>query len=1434
MIEIYYSYFTTLLVHINLLYYTTHNLFPKSHYCKLTTTMAEIIVSALLPIVFEKLTSAALNKVARSKEIQSRLKKLKTSLPQIEALLNDAAEKEIQDKRVKGWLIRLQHLAYDVDDILDSLATDAMHHELTEKPAGGITRKVTNLIPTCCSTSSFSSSSNTEMHHKLNDLTIKLQELYDERNDLGLIVKDKRSKYINRRNQTSLLLPGIIGRQGEKEILLEKLFADGEPCDQNNFSIIPIVGMGGMGKTTLARLLYNEPKVEQHFELRAWVCVSDEFDGFNISKLIFESVAEGDNKQKEFKNPNLLQEALRNRLAGKRFLLVLDDVWSEKIEDWDTIVPPFHAVAPGSKIIITTRKEQLLQQLGYDNPYHLNKLSDKDALSLFAQHSVGATNFDSYPTLKLYGLGIVQKCDGLPLALKSLGTSLKTRTDEEDWKEILNSKIWNLKDQGGILPALRLSYHELSASLKQMFAYSSLFPKDCTFEKEDLILLWMAEGFLHKSTTDEPMEMERLGEKYFDELFSKSFFEHVNSDKTLFVMHDLMNDLATSVAGEFFLRLDIEMNNKIEKQSLKKYRHMSFVREEYMTCKKFEAFERANSLRTFLAVPVVVRDGGRESFHLANKILVDILPRLPLLRALCLSNIWINEVPESIGDLKHLRYLNLSQTQITRLPDNVCNLYNLQTLILFGCWMLTELPKNFMKLQNLRHFDIRDTPRCLNMPLGISEMKSLQTLSKILIGGENEFPISKLKNLKNLRRRVCIDGLDKLQNNDQTRKVNLSQMRLSELVVKWSDEFDGFRTQRLETEVLDVLKPHNDNLKKLEVVSYGGTEFPQWVVHPSFIRLTDVSIHNCRNSVFLPPLGQLPSLKKLSIQVMDDVKEVGSEFLGTGPAFPSLEILSFYVMPRWEVWSVNLVGVAVFPCLKELHIGSCPKLAQWEVSANVNVRVFPCLQKLVIYNCPSLLKVSLEALPSLKVLKIDRCGNVLLKSLVCVASLVTELSIEHISGLGDEVWEGIVQYLRAVEELSIVQCNEIRYLLVSGEVDECKEVLGKLKKLYIRQCKKLVRIGRGGGEKEEEGEGSNLPTSLRMLTISECTNLMHLSCPDSIETLEIYNSENLEHLSCPDNIENLEIYRCKNLVHLSCPTSSIQKLRMHGCSSITSVSFPAEEGEGWKKLKLLSVGSSNSVLEELEKQVLIITDNTTNIMPILEHLFIGNWEDLKSISKFTTCFIQITSLAIDDCGRIESFPALQNLVLLKHLTITDCRSMDGPPPLCGGVSGVWPPKLASLEIGNLKRPISEWGPLPTSSLVELRLNGGFGSTDEEEEDVKCFPTSSLLPYSSSSSLTELMLFDFKKMERISPKGLQHLTSLQHLTIYRCPKMKDLPETLLPSLLSLKIANCPNELKEKMMSKSGSYWPLLSHIPQVTFFMAPERPKFKDLPKTLLP
>ncbi|KAJ0483445.1 putative P-loop containing nucleoside triphosphate hydrolase, leucine-rich repeat domain superfamily [Helianthus annuus] len=858
-----------------------------------------------------------------------------------------------------------------------------MHRELTQE-SGAITSKVKKLVPTWYTHLSLSQ----RMHHKLDDITTKLQDLEKQKVSLGLIVKDERSKRIY---QTSLVdTSSVVGREKEKKELLLKLLRD-EPCDKN-FSIVPIVGMGGLGKTTLAKILYDDEEVKKHFELMAWVCVSDHFDIFHISKVILQSVKGED---KEFADLNLLQVALKKQLRKKRFLMVLDDVWSESYEDWQTLVSPFHACAPGSKIITTTRKVQLLNKLGYDHLYHVQTLSHDDAVSLFAKHALGADNFDSHPVLKQYGEGIVEKCDGLPLALAVLGRLLRTKTEEEEeWKELLNSEIWRLGKKDEIVPALRLSYNDLSACLKQLFAYFSLFPKNYVFNKELLILLWMAEGFLNPLSSNK--SMERLGLEYLEELLSRSLLQHAPNDKASFVMHDSLNDLATSVAGEFFSRLDIEMVPDVRKEALEKYRHMSFVCDEFIAYPKFDPFKTAKSLRTFLFLE------GNDSFekcYLSRKILDDLLPKLPMLRVLRLSNLCISEVPETIGTLKHLRYLNLSNNPITHLPASVGNLYNLQTLLLYDCSDLIKLPNNFSKLKNLRHLNIYGTPLLNKLPLWIGQLKSLQTLTKIIVGGDNGLAITKIKDLTDFDGSIHIKGLDKVEMAMHAQEANLLQKRFAFLELEWSDVFDGSRKKSLEKEVLCVLKPNSASLTFLEIASYGGLEFPNWVGDPSFLQLTEVFIHGCKNCTSLPPLGQLPSLKKLFIKDMDEVKVMGSELAGTGLSFPSLEVLHLENMKRLEEWSTN-IGMVSFPCLNELVVRSCPNLVQ----------------------------VSPEALPSLNVLEIYECDSAVLRSLVQVASGVFQLKIESISGLDDVVWRGVIEYLGAVEYLIIKNCNEIRYL----------------------------------------------------------------------------------------------------------------------------------------------------------------------------------------------------------------------------------------------------------------------------------------------------------------------------------------------------------------------------------------------------------------------
>ncbi|KAF5470733.1 hypothetical protein F2P56_011228 [Juglans regia] len=349
----------------------------------------------------------------------------------------------------------------------------------------------------------------------------------------------------------------------------------------------------------------------------------------------------------------------------------------------------------------------------------------------------------------------MEKCNGLPLAVKTIGALLWSKVDADDWNKILKSEVWDMSTE--IIPALRLSYKYLPSHLKRCFAYCSIFPKDHFFSKKKLVLLWMAEGFLQKS---KDKTMEQVGHDYCSDLESRSLLFQQSSSVydpdfgtfgSRFGMHDLVNDLARFVSGQFTCR--VEGGNSL--QVTNKTHHLSIVEN---IPKTLEALYEAKGLRTFLPIDV-----GRFPHVL--------WPMLRFLRVLSFAwNRNLTELPDSIGKIRHLRYLDLSCTSIRKLPDSICKLCNLQTLRLMWCLNLTVLPRDMHKLVSLRHLHLIETP-ITEMPLQLGRLKCLQTLDKFVVnkhcGSSNIGELGKLEyiggnlsieNLQNVKSPV--DALD--------------------------------------------------------------------------------------------------------------------------------------------------------------------------------------------------------------------------------------------------------------------------------------------------------------------------------------------------------------------------------------------------------------------------------------------------------------------------------------------------------------------------------------------------------------------------------------------------------------------------------------------------------------------------------------------------
>ncbi|KAL0929097.1 hypothetical protein M5K25_001037 [Dendrobium thyrsiflorum] len=397
-------------------------------------------------------------------------------LPRIEAVLEDAEEKEIQDKSVKLWISELRLLAYDIDDVIDE-------YEYDDEQVEGHN--------TLASSSSQVRAISNGMVEKLREIREIFDEIERDRKGLRLREEDGMRRTVSAQNSrlTSSLVDksSIIGRKSEKVKIVKLLLSDSESNNSiqviNKITVIPMVGMGGLGKTTLAQLIYNDPIICQYFDLRLWIYVSDDFDLMKLTKEIYRSIT---NKQcEEGIGFNYLHDSINKELMKfKRAFFVLDDVWNEKQCLWESLKVPFHN-AGIVNILLTTRNEKVADVMRTMNYFCLSFLSKDEGWQLFKQYALcGDEN------LMRIGQKFVNKCGGLPLAIKLLGSHLRFERDEDKCMSILESELWDL-DSGidEIFPALKLSYQRMPIHLKPCFRYCSLFPKKQIPDKNHLVWL---------------------------------------------------------------------------------------------------------------------------------------------------------------------------------------------------------------------------------------------------------------------------------------------------------------------------------------------------------------------------------------------------------------------------------------------------------------------------------------------------------------------------------------------------------------------------------------------------------------------------------------------------------------------------------------------------------------------------------------------------------------------------------------------------------------------------------------------------------------------------------------------------------------------------------------------------------------------------------
>ncbi|XP_078158819.1 uncharacterized protein LOC144554368 [Carex rostrata] len=497
--------------------------------------------------------------------VREDLEKLSRMLARIQAVQQDTEEREIHDRSVRLWLEELRGVAYQAEDVLDDFYYEVLRTIVDSGDAsieayhrdGGIllsnsnsdftwTKRKFAEMYTSSSIASYSFSITKVvipdgMGEKIKGITQRFQEISNARRDLHLREEDGTRLVIGPqiRPPTSSHVDerAIFGREKEKENIISVL----NPINDPQFMVLPIIGIGGLGKTTLAQLVYNDSKFWQLFDKRAWVSVSEDFDLVRLTKAIIESI---NRTTCEFSELSILQDILKEKISDVSLFLVLDDMWNEKRELWEH----FQVALKGGKtvkILTTTRNTSVAEIMQTTSPIQLECLPDEKCWSLFKHFAFHNGEPSENKNLLEIGHCIVKKCKGSPLVTKVLGGILRYDMDEEKWREIMKSDIFKIDENGKIFTPLQLSYQKLPLHLKPCFVYLAMFPKGKRIDRDHVVRLWMAQGYINSNSSRTKKTLEEIGSEYLNELQGRSLIDFGYYNKCY--VHDLIHDLARSI-----------------------------------------------------------------------------------------------------------------------------------------------------------------------------------------------------------------------------------------------------------------------------------------------------------------------------------------------------------------------------------------------------------------------------------------------------------------------------------------------------------------------------------------------------------------------------------------------------------------------------------------------------------------------------------------------------------------------------------------------------------------------------------------------------------------------------------------------------------------------------------------------------------------------
>ncbi|KAF8641989.1 hypothetical protein HU200_067501 [Digitaria exilis] len=822
---------------------------------------------------------------------------------------------------------------------------------------------------------------------------------------------------------------------------MERLFPSAGGGGQALFAI---VGAPGVGKTTLARKIYHQMKEKQQSVKRLWVHVHSG-PGNQLT------VWFGEMDSEETSTERLLETIGQQLTAssGNKLLVVVDNVHGDTA-GWSNFFQELRRPdrAGTIRIVVTTSNSDVARDIGADIRSCCHRVSalDEDdgwvllrtAANLQDQHDVGE--------IQDIGRRMVRKCSGIPVALQVVGSKLRSKVREKQWLKELQ-KISMGKDRYiEVRRSIDAGYMELNYLLKRCFLYCSLYPEGSVIEQQHIVQQWVAEGFFEESgregTENEPhQEPEVKARGCYKELLKRNLLIPAAAAAAVHDCpdHSTMRNSASATMPALLRSYALYRSkdeNCVDGDARRlKDRDPSFkvwrlCVSDVNTANGIKAVHSRN-MRTLL---VRGTSSSRPQTTTSHSDMDAICEKFTNLRVLDLRDAAIEAMGKNLKRLLQLRYLNLSNTQITTLPTEVGNLVALQFLTVKGCRFLISLPEEVGRLTNLRSLDISETPALKDVRFRLAKLVQLNCFRGFLpvshgvgySGGSNgssssssrsrsgwtfaELSIlSKLTSLQILSIGSITDTAEAAQlmlhNKTQLRELELDCTPIHRLT---DDGVDVERTTDDDVGgVLDTLEPHR-NLDSLKLTNFGH-RLPSWVSHTHLHELQRLTLDGNYHSRRLPPLGEMEHLKFLSITGSNtSISRIGSELRGAPRegqvAFPSLEQLTVAGIANLERWSG--LGATDMPLLRSLSLSHCHKLR----SLPPWLQHCTALTSLKVQHADGLLGIG--GLHALKELQVSTCHGL---KRICDLTRLEDLRITACSRLSTVQGVPLLRFMRLVE-----------------------------------------------------------------------------------------------------------------------------------------------------------------------------------------------------------------------------------------------------------------------------------------------------------------------------------------------------------------------------------------------------------------------------------